>query len=109
VDPQFNSVHNVALQLILDTGLIGLAFFLWLLVKAIGGAFAARQASRSPESEALLGGLIVLSLLGSDEAVPGLAAISLLVVVVLMGCAAIRSPVPVRARHPVGAVRLMQA
>ena len=98
---QFYSVHNVSLQLVLDTGVIGLAVFLWLLVTAINGAYATYRASRSPESRALLGALIVLGLLGGDEAVPGIAAISLLVALVLMGFAASRNARPVRARHPV--------
>ena len=109
VNPQFLSTHNGVLQIILDTGLVGLAFFLWLLIRAIDGAFAAHQASRSPESKALLGGLIVVGLLGSDEAVPGVATISLLIVLVLMGCAAIRSTAPVRARLRVRGAQLARA
>jgi O-antigen ligase len=108
-NPQFFSAHNVVLQIILDTGLIGLVFFLWLLVKAISGAFAAYQASGLPESKALLGGLIVISLLGSDEAVPGVATISLLILLLLMVCAAIRSTAPVRARLPVRTAQLVRA
>jgi O-antigen ligase len=105
LNSQFFSAHNGILQIVLDTGLIGLVMFLWFLVRTIDGAYSAYQASRTSEAKALLGGLMVIGLLGTDEAVPGLATISLLIAVILMGCAAIRIGVPARAGVPVRAAR----
>jgi hypothetical protein len=88
--PEFTSVHNIALQTILDTGYIGLAFFVWFLVVAINSARVSHQEMQSPESAALLAALIALTLFGASEALPGLAGIYLLVSVIILACAAIR-------------------
>lgn len=90
--PEFTSVHNIALQTILDMGYIGLALFLLFLVVAINSARVAYQATGTPESMALVGALIALSLFGASEALPGLAGVYLLVSAVVLACAAIRLP-----------------
>jgi hypothetical protein len=90
--PEFTSVHNIALQTILDSGYIGLLLFLLFLVVAVNAARSCYQITNTPESAALLVALIALSLFGASEALPGLAGIYLLVSVVVLACAAIRLP-----------------
>jgi O-antigen ligase len=90
--PEFTSVHNIALQTILDMGYIGLALFLWFLIVAINSARKSREKIGTPESSALLVALIALSLFGASEALPGLAGIYLLVSAIVLSCAAIREP-----------------
>jgi O-antigen ligase len=94
--PEFANVHSVALQTILDMGYIGLALFLIFLVVAINSARSSYQRSHTPESAALLAALVALSLFGASEALPGLAGIHLLVALVVLGCAAIRTPASAR-------------
>ncbi|HXC78129.1 MAG TPA: hypothetical protein VNU19_13875, partial [Candidatus Acidoferrum sp.] len=96
--PEFTSVHNIALQTILDVGYIGLALFLLFLVVAINSARISYQVTPTPESAALLVALIALSLFGASEALPGLAGIYLLISVVVLACAAIRLPPSSRVR-----------
>jgi O-antigen ligase len=94
--PEFTSVHNIALQTILDMGYIGLVLFLAFLVVAVNSARLAYQNTGTPESAALLVALIALSLFGASEALPGLAGVYLLVAVIVLACAAIRVYPPSR-------------
>jgi O-antigen ligase len=96
--PEFTSVHNIALQTILDMGYVGLALFLWFLAVAINSARVSREKTGTPESSALLVALIALSLFGASEALPGLAGVYLLVAVIVLACAAIRVPASARVR-----------
>ena len=88
--PEFNSVHNIALQTILDMGYIGLALFLLFLMVGINSARVSYEKAGAPESAALLVALIALSLFGASEALPGLAGIYLLISLIVLTCAAIR-------------------
>jgi O-antigen ligase len=90
--PAFTSVHNIALQVILDTGYIGLALLLIFLVVAVNSARISYQRHSTPESGALLVALIALSLFGASEALPGLAGIYLLIAAIVLACAAVRLP-----------------
>jgi O-antigen ligase len=91
--PEFNSTHNIAFQTILEMGYIGLGLYLLFLVMAVNSARISHQRANTPESAALLGALIALSLFGASEALPGLAGgIPLLVSLILLTCIAIRGP-----------------
>jgi O-antigen ligase len=96
--PEFSNVHSIALQTILDMGYLGLALFLFFLVVAVNSARRSYQATRAPESAALLAALLALSLFGSSEALPGLTGINLLISVIVLACAAIRVPPSTRVR-----------
>ncbi len=96
--PQFATAHNIALQTILDMGYVGLAIFLIFLMVSINSARLLNQRIGTPESTALLAALIALSLLGADEAFPGLAGIYLLLSLIVLACAAIRVLEPARSR-----------
>jgi hypothetical protein len=98
-NPAFTSVHNIALQTILDMGYIGLALFLIFLVAAINSARISYQRLSAPESGALLAALIALSLFGASEALPGLAGIYLLISAIILACAAIRLPTTAGAKR----------
>jgi len=89
-DPEFTSVHSIALQTILDMGYIGLVLFLLFLMVIVNSARISYERTRSPESTALLVALIALSLFGASEALPGLAGLYLVVSLFVLACAAIR-------------------
>jgi len=97
-DPEFTSVHSIALQTILDMGYIGLALFLFFLMVITNSARVSYERTSAPESAALLVALIALSLFGASEALPGLAGLYLLVSLFVLACAAIRvqsgKPIP---------------
>jgi hypothetical protein len=95
--PQFNSVHSLALQTILDTGWIGLAVLIWFLVVAFSSAYRTASGQRSLESGALLGALMALMLIGSDEALPGIGGFYLVIALVTLGTAGMRVVAPARA------------
>jgi O-antigen ligase len=93
-DPEFTSVHSIALQTILDMGYIGLAIFVVFLMVVINSARVSYEKANTPESAALLVALIALSLFGSSEALPGLAGLYLVVSLLVLACAAIRAQSP---------------
>ncbi len=93
---EFTSVHNLALQTILDSGYVGLVLLLVFLVVAVNSARISHQREGTPESAALLVALIAMSLFGASEALPGLAGIYLLAAAIVLAAAAIRTPAIVR-------------
>jgi O-antigen ligase len=68
--PETPPAHNFVLQTILESGYIGLALALAVLVAAIRGASRAHVLRPGPETGALLAGLLFLIGLGTIEAVP---------------------------------------
>jgi O-antigen ligase len=96
--PQFSNTQNIVLQTILEVGYVGLAVFLVFLMVSVNSARRLDQSTGTPESTALLAALIVLSIIGADEALPGLAGVYLLVSVIVLACAAIRVPSSTRVR-----------
>jgi O-antigen ligase len=94
--PWLSNTHNIALQIILDMGYLGFVVFLIFLMVAVNSARRTDQSNMTPESAALLTGLVALSLFGADEAIPSIEGIYLLVSVLVLACAAIRVPVVTR-------------
>jgi hypothetical protein len=91
--PQFNSVHSLAFQTILDTGWLGLGILIWFLATAFSAAYQRATSERTVETSALLGSLMAIMLIGSDEALPGIGGFYLMVALVTFGVAAMRSTV----------------
>lgn len=97
--PYLNTVHNVALQAILDTGYLGLFVMLLAFASAIGAAALKQQNSPDPVSLALLAGLVLIALTGSNEAIPSIYVFHMLAAFVVVGTAA-TIPAPSPAGEP---------
>jgi hypothetical protein len=92
--PEQATAHNFALQTILEIGYVGLVVALALFVRSIRGAVRLHSAHPSPESAAVLAGLLFIVGIGLTEAAPSAAHPSLFIAFLALAAATLRDLTP---------------